>query len=311
MPAGFEIWLLPAPMALLGLVVGSFLNVVIYRWPRLLERQWWNDVSGLLSDRASHERLFGQPPSVPLQEVQAQLDQQLQALPTLSLSRPRSACPHCQTPIRWRHNLPVLGWLLLRGRCAQCQHPISLRYPAVEATTSALFALAAWRFGPDPASLMWALVLACLLTLSLIDWDTTLLPDDLTLPLLWLGLVAASLGWTLTLPDALLGAVAGYLSLWSVYWVFKLITGKEGMGRGDFKLLAALGAWLGWQALLPIILVASVCGSIVGLGMKATGALREGQYVPFGPFLAAGGTLVLFTGSTGFLSWLLGAGRVV
>ena len=309
MAAGLDLWFHPLPMALLGLVVGSFLNVVIYRWPRMLERQWWNDVSGLLSDHGSHERTLGRPPDAQLQAVQQRLDQQLQALPPLSLSRPRSACPHCQNTIHWQHNVPVLGWLALRGRCAHCQHPISPRYPVVEALTAALFALAAWRFGPQPTSLMWAAVLACLLVLSCIDWDTTLLPDDLTLPLLWFGLAAAYLNWTLPLADALLGAAAGYLSLWSVYWAFKLVTGKEGMGRGDFKLLAALGAWLGWQALLPIILLASVSGSVVGLGMKATGGLREGRYVPFGPFLAAGGALVMLTGSTWFMNWVLGGGR--
>jgi leader peptidase (prepilin peptidase)/N-methyltransferase len=168
----------------------------------------------------------------------------------------------------------------------------------VEALTGLLFAAIAWRFGPQPAALLWCAVAAMLVTLSAIDWDTTLLPDDLTQPLLWSGLLAALLGWSgLGAEAALIGAMAGYLSLWSVYWLFKLVTGKEGMGHGDFKLLAALGAWLGWQALVPIALMASVLGAAVGIAMKLQGQLREGRYVPFGPFLAGGGLVVLLTGT--------------
>jgi leader peptidase (prepilin peptidase)/N-methyltransferase len=166
-----------------------------------------------------------------------------------------------------------------------------------------MFALVGWRFGPTPAALMWCAVAAALLALSFIDWDTTLLPDPLTQPLLWAGLIAAAAGWTgLRLETALVGAAAGYLSLWSVYWIFKLATGKEGMGYGDFKLLAAIGAWLGWQALLPVLLMASVIGAAVGLVMKATGALREGRYVPFGPFLAGGALVALVAGTDALLA---------
>jgi leader peptidase (prepilin peptidase)/N-methyltransferase len=167
-----------------------------------------------------------------------------------------------------------------------------------------LFAGAGLQFGAKPVVLLWCAMLATLVALSLIDWDTTVLPDDLTLPLLWAGLVAAAAGWTVPLASSLIGAAAGYLALWSVYWLFKLATGKEGMGYGDFKLLAALGAWLGWQAVLPILLIASVIGAGVGIAMKITGALREGRFVPFGPFLAGAGVVVVFAGVPRLLEWL-------
>ena len=169
----------------------------------------------------------------------------------LSLSAPGSRCPACGHAIRWHENIPVLGWLKLGGKCSACKAPIAARYPLVELATGLLFAAAGWRFGATPTVLLWCGFIGMLIAMSGIDWDTTLLPDNLTLPLLWAGLIAAALGWTVPLPAALWGAVAGYLSLWSIYRLFKLLTGKEGMGHGDFKLLAALGAWLGWQMLLP------------------------------------------------------------
>lgn len=256
----------------LGLLVGSFLNVVIHRLPKMLERQW--------ADECAH--LAGKPAA--------------EAAP-YNLMRPRSACPHCGHRIRWHENIPVLGWLALRGRCSACHARISVRYPLVELATGALFAYAAGRWGLTPAAAAWAAFAAAVLALALIDWDTTLLPDDITLPLAWAGLIASALGWTgLPLADALWGAVAGYLSLWTVYQFFKLATGKEGMGFGDFKLFAALGAWFGWQALIPIILVASVLGAVVGIAMKLTSGLREGGYVPFGPFLAVAGLVALVLG---------------
>ncbi len=256
----------------LGLLVGSFLNVVIHRLPKMLERQWADECA----------QLAGQPAA--------------QAAP-YNLLRPRSACPHCGHPIGWHENIPVLSWLALRGRCSACQARISARYPLVEMATGALFAYAAWRWGLTPAAAAWAGFASAVLALALIDWDTTLLPDDITLPLAWAGLVASAFGWTgLPLAESLWGAVAGYLSLWTVYHFFKLATGKEGMGYGDFKLFAALGAWFGWQALIPIILVASVLGAVVGIAMKLTRGLREGGYVPFGPFLAFAGLVSLVLG---------------
>lgn len=269
----------PWTLGLLGLAIGSFLNVVIHRLPQMMERAWKLEGAELLGVA---------PPD----------------LPALTLSKPGSRCPHCGHRIRWFENIPLVSWLVLRGRCSACKAPISPRYPLVELATGALFAAIGWRFGAEPAVLAWCGFAATLVALSGIDWDTTLLPDSLTLPLLWAGLVSAALGWTLPLGTAVWGAVFGYLALWSVYWLFKLTTGKEGMGGGDFKLLAALGAWLGWQMLLPIVLGASLIGAVVGIGMKLSGALREGRFVPFGPFLAGAGLVVLLAGSERVMDWL-------
>ena len=274
--------LTPWGLAVLGLCVGSFLNVVIHRMPRMLEAQWKLDAAYTLGQDAS------EPPPAE----------------RLTLSRPASRCPSCGHQIRWYENIPLLSWLGLRGKCSACGARISARYPLIELLTAALFALCGLRFGAQPTTLLWCGFVAVLVAASAIDWDTTLLPDDLTLPLLWAGLIAAAMGWTLPLPDALWGAVAGYLSLWSVYWLFKLTTGKEGMGHGDFKLLAALGAWLGWPMILPIVLGSSVIGAVVGIGMKVTGQLREGVYVPYGPFLAGAGLVVALAGSQAVLGWM-------
>lgn len=274
-----DLLLSPFSLALLGLCIGSFLNVVIHRLPLMLERGWRQESAELLGVK-------------------------VEASEAISLSRPRSRCPSCKHPITWNENLPVVSYLLLRGRCAACKTRISPRYPFVEILTGVLFALVGWRFGAQPVALLWCGFAAVLVALAGIDWDTTLLPDSITLPLLWAGLVASALGWTLPLPDALWGAVAGYLSLWSVYWLFKLTTGKEGMGFGDFKLLAALGAWLGIKMLLPIILAASLIGAIVGVAMKLSAALREGRYVPFGPFLAGAALVVMLAGQARVFNWL-------
>ena len=224
--------LIDAAMAgVLGLLVGSFLNVVIYRLPRMMERQWAEECA----------QLEGKP--VPEAE-------------TLNLMRPRSRCRQCGHAIRWYENVPVVSWLALRGKCSACGSRIGLRYPLVELATGVLFFFAVRFWGVTPSAAAWCGFAAAIVALAMIDWDTTLLPDDITLPLLWAGLIVAALGWTgVTLPQALWGAVAGYLSLWAVYQAFKLLTGKEGMGYGDFKLFAALGAWFGWQALVPIILI--------------------------------------------------------
>ena len=263
--------------AVFGLAIGSFLNVVIHRLPRMMENEW----------RAQCAELEGKEPPDPGR---------------YNLLVPRSQCPTCQTQIRARDNIPVLSWLILGGKCAQCKAKISPRYPIVEALTALLSALVAWKFG-----LGWAAGAALVLTWTLIalvfiDADTTLLPDDLTLPLLWAGLACAALNLTsIGLPDAFWGAVGGYLSLWLVYWAFKLATGKEGMGYGDFKLFAALGAWFGWQALIPIILMASVIGAVVGIAMKFSSNLREGGYVPFGPFLSMAGLTAMVVGPSAIL----------
>lgn len=274
---------------ILGLLIGSFLNVVVHRLPKMLERQWAAECANLqLADGACS-------PQAPLQEP----------LPAYNLVTPRSECPHCGHAITWYENIPVLSYLALRGKCAGCGTGISARYPVIELTTGLLFAWCGWKWGLTPSGAMWAGFSAVVLTLAAIDWDTTLLPDDLTLPLLWAGLCAAALNWSETpLPNAVWGAVAGYLSLWLVFWGFKLTTGKEGMGYGDFKLFAAFGAWFGWQALVPIIVMASVIGAVVGIGLKLTSGLREGGYIPFGPFLALAGLTAMFISPSKMLSFI-------
>lgn len=275
-----------------GLLIGSFLNVVIHRLPRMLEQQWAAEYAEYAAS--------GQPDgAVAPAPTPAEAER-------ITLSHPRSACPSCGHAIRWYENIPILSYLALRGRCAACKGRISLRYPVVELITGALFAFCVWRWGITPTGAAWCLFCALLVALAGIDWDTTLLPDNLTLPLLWAGLLAAALQWSGTpLLASVYGAAAGYLSLWSVYWAFKLATGKEGMGYGDFKLFAALGAWFGWEALVPIILIASVIGAIVGIAMKFTSGLREGGYVPFGPFLAGAGLTALLFGPQTVMQALL------
>ena len=271
--------LVDAAMAgVLGLLVGSFLNVVIYRLPKMMERQWALECAELQGTVAPAAEPF-------------------------SLARPRSRCRQCGHAIRWYENVPVVSWLALRGKCSGCGAKIGARYPVVALATGALFFFAVRHWGMTPAAAAWCGFAAAVLALALIDWDTTLLPDDITLPLLWAGLIVAALGWTgVTLPQALWGAVAGYLSLWAIYQAFKLLTGKEGMGYGDFKLFAALGAWFGWQALVPIILMASVIGAVVGIAMKFSSGLREGGYVPFGPFLAGAGLTAMLFGPNAILA---------
>lgn len=265
-------WLDASLIGILGLLIGSFLNVVVYRLPKMMERQW----------AAECAELSGK--ELPVAEP-------------FNLMVPRSRCPHCGHQIQWYENIPVFSYLALRGKCSSCKAGISMRYPSVELVTGALFFFSIWQWGATLTGAVWCVFAATLVTLALIDWDTTLLPDDLTLPLLWLGMIAAAMGWIpVTLSSSLWGAVAGYMSLWLVYWGFKLATGKEGMGFGDFKLFAALGAWFGWQTLIPMILIASVIGAIVGIAMKINSKLREGGYVPFGPFLAGAGLSALIFG---------------
>ena len=263
-----------ALFGLLGLLIGSFLNVVIHRLPIMLEAQWKAECA----------------------EQNGEVSQTTAA--SFNLLRPPSRCPHCGHAIGWHENVPVLSYLFLRGKCSACKAAISARYPLVELGTGVLFFCCAWKWGATPTALLWSAFSATLLALAMIDWDTTLLPDAMTLPLLWAGLIGAALQWTtVSLAAAFWGAVAGYLSLWLIYWAFKLITGKEGMGFGDFKLFAALGAWFGWQALVPIILMSSVIGAIIGIAMKFSSGLREGGYLPFGPFLAGAGLAAMVFGA--------------
>ena len=276
-------------VGLIGLLIGSFLNVVVYRLPIMMERQWARECADLGQT--------DQPESLPGALLAEKTHE------AFNLLVPRSRCSSCGHLIAWYENIPVLSYLALKGRCAACAKPYGWRYPVVELATGLLFFFCAWRWGNSVTTLAWCGFSAALLALALIDWDTTLLPDDITLPLLWAGLIAAALQWnpSVRLPDALWGAVAGYLSLWLVYWAFKLVTGKDGMGYGDFKLFAALGAWFGWTALVPIILMASVIGALIGIAMKFTSGLREGGYVPFGPFLAGAGFTAMIFGPSAIL----------
>ena len=258
-------------IGLLGLLVGSFLNVVIHRLPKMMENEWRNQCAELHGDAPIENEPF-------------------------SLIRPRSRCPSCGHPISALENIPILSWLWLRGKCSDCQAPISLRYPIVEAVTGLCSAAAAAYFGYGWMLLGALLLIWSLIALTFIDADTQLLPDSITLPLLWMGLCFNLFGVFADLSSAVLGAMVGYLSLWSVYWAFKLVTGKEGMGYGDFKLLAALGAWLGWQMLPLIILLSSLVGAAVGIVLIILA--RHGRHVPipFGPYLAAAGLIALIWG---------------
>jgi leader peptidase (prepilin peptidase)/N-methyltransferase len=264
-------WLLMTAAVLLGLVVGSFLNVVIHRLPRMLEQGW----------KAECAELSGNP---------------LPAGETYNLVLPRSRCPHCGHAIRAVENVPVLSYVALRGRCSACKAPISLRYPAVEALAAALAGYVAWRFGASAAAAGAMLFAWTMIALAFIDLDTFYLPDNLTLPLLWTGLVF-NIGATFTdLTSAVIGAAAGYLVLWAVFWAYKLATGKEGMGYGDFKLLAAIGAWLGWKMLPLVILLSSLVGAVIGIGLIVLARRGRNVPIPFGPYLALAGLIALFYG---------------
>lgn len=260
-----------AASVLFGLLVGSFLNVVIHRLPRMMERDWATQCAELRGEAVA--------PSEPF-----------------SLVRPRSRCPKCGRQIGAFENIPLISFLILRGRCSGCGTTISWRYPVVEAMTGALFGLSAWQFGPSLAAGSAMAFSAAMMALTFIDLDTQLLPDDITLPLLWLGLLLNVAGTFTDLRSAVIGAVAGYLVLWSVYWLFKLATGKEGMGYGDFKLLAAIGAWLGWQVLPLTILLSSVVGALVGITLIVVARHGRNVPIPFGPYLAAAGIIALFWG---------------
>lgn len=259
----------------LGMMVGSFLNVVIHRLPKMMEQEWREQCAAL-----------DEPPN----------QSTVPTGPRYNLVAPRSACPACGHQIRALENIPILSYLVLRGRCSQCKAAISPRYPIVEALTGALSAFAAWHFGFGASALAALVFVWALIALTFIDFDTHLLPDSITQPLLWLGLLVNFSGVFTGLQSAVIGAMAGYLTLWSVYWLFKLTTGKEGMGFGDFKLLAAIGAWLGWQILPLTILLSSLVGAVVGITLILFAGHGRQVPIPFGPYLAGGGLIALFWG---------------
>ncbi len=269
----------------LGLVVGSFLNVVVHRLPIMLERAW----------RADAAEVFGQPSTNDERDTDHNPNEGLPARYNLWL--PRSACPHCGHVLRAWENIPVLSWLALRGRCSQCGTRVSLRYPLIELAGAACAAAALLAFGPTGKTLAAFALCASLIATSAIDLEHHLLPDAITLPLIWAGLLVNLAGTFTDLHAAVIGAMAGYLALWCVYWLFRLMRGIEGMGHGDFKLLAALGAWLGWAALPQIVVIAAVTGAVVGLAATLSGRMRFEEPLPFGPYLAVGALITLFAGT--------------
>ncbi|MGE8325874.1 prepilin peptidase [Pseudomonas urmiensis] len=263
----------------LGLLVGSFLNVLVHRLPIMLERQWQREAQEVLDlPLVEHERF--------------------------NLSLPASHCPHCGHRIRPWENIPLLSYLLLRGRCSACKGAISTRYPLVELACAGLSLVVAWHFGPGVQALAALLLTWCLLALSLIDAEQQILPDVLVLPMVWIGLIVNAFGVFVTLDAALWGAVLGYLSLWSVYWLFKLVTGKEGMGYGDFKLLAMIGAWGGWQVLPVTLVLSSVVGALIGLCLMRLRKASLGTAMPFGPYLAIAGWIAVLWGDEMYASYL-------
>jgi leader peptidase (prepilin peptidase)/N-methyltransferase len=275
-----EILYSPWILAVLGLCIGSFLNVVIHRLPLMLERGWREESADLLGVAFAE--------SAPI-----------------TLSTPRSRCPSCGHAIAWYENIPLASWLWLRGRCSACKTRISARYPLVEVATAALFAAIGWRFGAQPTTLLWCGFAAVLVAAALIDVDTQLLPDTLTQPLLWAGIIAAARGWIpVSLAASVGGAVVGYLSLWTVATLYRMIRGQEGMAAGDFKLLAALGAWMGWQMIPLIVLLSSAVGAVVGLALIAFRNHDRQVPIPFGPYLAGGGLVAMFFGELLMRLWL-------
>ncbi|WP_350634672.1 A24 family peptidase [Pseudoalteromonas sp. GW168-MNA-CIBAN-0100] len=275
-----QLWFYLTTIGLISLCIGSFLNVVIYRLPLMMQREWQSECRLLLEDE-----LTGNKPK------QANINE------PFNLVKPNSTCPKCKTAIKPWQNIPIISWLALKGKCASCSNPISARYPAVELITALLSLIVAYSFGTTEQALLYIFVTWILVALTFIDIDHMLLPDQLTLPLVWLALIASVMGYTITPTDAIIGAACGYLSLWSVFWLFKLLTGKEGMGYGDFKLLAVFGALLGWQSLLTIILLSSVVGAIIGIALLSIQGKDKATPIPFGPYLAIAGWIAMLWGN--------------
>ncbi|BDF95379.1 A24 family peptidase [Pseudoalteromonas sp. KAN5] len=283
-----QLWFYLLTVGLVSLCVGSFLNVVIYRLPLMMQREWQTECRVLLADELKSNKSASTPKP-------------------FNLVTPNSTCPKCKTAIKAWQNIPVISWLILKGRCASCSNPISVRYPIIEMLTAVLSLIVAYTFGATEQALLYILITWVLVALTFIDIDHMLLPDQLTLPLVWVALIAAVTGITISPTDAIIGAACGYLSLWSVFWLFKLITGKEGMGYGDFKLLAVFGALLGWQSLLTIILLSSVVGAIIGIALLSIQGKDKATPIPFGPYLAIAGWVTLLWGSqiqAFYFNWL-------
>jgi leader peptidase (prepilin peptidase)/N-methyltransferase len=278
-PTAFHIF-----VVIFSLIIGSFLNVVIYRLPKMMHNNWYLECREFLADEVNN---------TPAKQI-----------PPLTLSKPDSTCPKCQHKIRFYENIPVISWLFLKGKCSQCQSSISIRYPLVETTTALLSLVIANQYGASVETLLLLILTWGLVCLTLIDFDHMLLPDQIVMPLLWLGLLVNVNSTFVPLNDAVIGAAVGYMSLFSVFWLFKLLTGKEGMGHGDFKLFALFGAWIGWQLLPILILMASVVGAIVGISLMLFKNHTREQAIPFGPYLAIAGWITLLWGE-GIWSWYI------
>ncbi len=283
-------WFFMTTVFLVSLAIGSFLNVVIYRIPKMMQNQWQSECRLLLADELNSS-------------------DSNEENKTFNLITPSSSCPKCNAKIKPWHNIPVLGWIILGGKCATCKAPISKRYPAIEALTAAISLVVAWQLGATSLALLFIIITWALVALTFIDIDHMLLPDQITLPLLWLALIASVFGITIPPGEAIIGAAIGYLSLWSVYWLFKLVTGKEGMGYGDFKLLAVFGALLGWQSLPLIILLSSVVGAVIGITLLSIQGKDKATPIPFGPYIAIAGWIALLWGEqiqSTYMSMVLG-----
>lgn len=277
-----NLWFYLTTVGLVSLCIGSFLNVVIYRLPLMMQKEWQTECRLLLADELTSPKT---------EQTTSQTTD------TFNLVKPNSCCPKCKAAIKPWQNIPIFSWLFLKGKCATCDNPISVRYPIVEAITAILSLVVAYTFGATEQALLYIVVTWILVALTFIDIDHMLLPDQLTLPLLWLALIASVVGYTIAPSDAIIGAACGYLSLWSVFWLFKLITGKEGMGYGDFKLLAVFGALLGWQSLLTIILLSSVVGAVIGIALLSIQGKDKATPIPFGPYLAIAGWITMLWGT--------------
>jgi len=277
-----HLWFYLTTIGLVSLCIGSFLNVVIYRLPVMMQKEWQTECRLLLA---------GELTSPKTEQTTSQTTD------SFNLVKPNSCCPKCKAAIKPWQNIPIISWLFLKGKCATCNNPISVRYPLVEAITAILSLVVAYTFGATEQALLYIAITWALVALTFIDIDHMLLPDQLTLPLLWLALIASVMGYTIAPSDAIIGAACGYLSLWSVFWLFKLITGKEGMGYGDFKLLAVFGALLGWQSLLTIILLSSVVGAVIGIALLSIQGKDKATPIPFGPYLAIAGWITMLWGS--------------
>ena len=272
-------------IALISLAIGSFLNVVIYRFPKMLEQGWYEECREFLSEELDKNKVA-------------------ETKEKITLSKPASTCPKCGHKIRFYENIPVISWLFLKGKCSSCQSKISIRYPLIEAATALLSVVIATKFGVTIQTLFLLILTWGLVSLTMIDFDHMLLPDQITLPLMWLGLLVNITATYTPLQDAVIGAAVGYMSLFSIFWLFKLITGKEGMGFGDFKLVAVFGAWMGWQLLPLLILMASFVGALVGISLMVFKNHQREQAIPFGPYLAVAGWITLIWGQS-IWNWYL------